>query len=634
MNIQVLPPSVADQIAAGEVVERPASVIKELVENSIDAGAKNIAVEIKNGGVTFIRVTDDGTGMTPEDAKVAFLRHATSKIQSIDDLDTLSTFGFRGEALAAISSVSKIELITCTDMAETAFYLTMDGGKITQEDEIGAPRGTTIIVRDLFYNTPARMKFLKKDSTEAAAVITMMQRIAIGRHNVSFTVISDSKVIFRTGASSEMKNAIHAIYGDEITKYLIPIKFGYKDVDVKGFICPPHVSRSNRNMQFTYVNDRFVKSKTIYRGIDDALQSSRETGKYSVCFIKISTPPDFVDVNVHPSKIEVKFIDEGKVIVAIKYAIVDSRAFDFPYLVDKQHNSFVTYAQMEDPQNERDYGPKIFKLPPKTPSIYTPFAKQETFVPDDNKEDQKTFDARYTSDVSLARIAEIQSLHLASKYPNPDTIEQQENLMKLPFSPGIGFSLPKGMRLVGEIFTVYLLVEFKDVLYIIDKHAVHEKLIYNKLQVQFKQERKLPAQRLLSPIPVAMTAEDIEDALININLFRDAGFDFFESGISQISITSIPGVVSQDDVIDLFTDFLRMIQSKKSDLVTDRQEKMMKMIACRCAIKGGKACRTEEVLPLLQEWVEGTDVSYCPHGRPVVQTISKKDFDKMFKRIK
>ncbi|MBQ6946452.1 MAG: DNA mismatch repair endonuclease MutL, partial [Clostridia bacterium] len=331
MKVKVLPPSLADKIAAGEVVERPASVVKELVENSLDAGAQNISVEIKRGGVTFIRVTDDGCGMRPKDAKTAFLRHATSKISEVEDLNNIATYGFRGEALAAISAVSKVELITSVDSAATAYYLTLEGGEVTQEDEIGAPVGTSIIVRDLFYNTPARLHFLKKDSTEAAAVTTMMERLAIGRFDVSFTLISDQKVVFRTTKSDDMKNAIHAIYGSNISDYLMKVDFAHKNFTIAGYACKPNVMRSYRNMQLTFLNGRFVKSKILYHGIDEAYRSSRETGKQPVCFLRYTVDPHEVDVNVHPAKLEVKFRDDSAAIVLTKYGVMDALESDIPF---------------------------------------------------------------------------------------------------------------------------------------------------------------------------------------------------------------------------------------------------------------------------------------------------------------
>ncbi len=651
MKIQVLPPSLADKIAAGEVVERPASVVKELVENSLDAGAKSVVVEIKRGGITFIRVTDDGCGMSPEDAKTAFLRHATSKIAEVDDLSNISTYGFRGEALAAICSVSRVELITCMDSSSPAYYLTLEGGVIDQEDEIGAALGTTIIVRDLFFNTPARLHFLKKDSTEAAAIATMLERIAIGRHDISFTLISDGKTVFRTAAGADMKNAIHAIYGAEITNNLLQVDFEHKGIKLSGYACKARITRSNRNMQLTYVNDRFVKSKLIYHGIDEGYRTVSETGKHPVCFVKISLNPRDVDVNVHPSKLEVKFRDESAIIVALKYGLYDAVTSDIPIGFSPDDMVPVFFNQLANP--DRQVEPESPVVMSAAPDYYTdkeyqeknitggqdkeidPLSQDEikmhlgwTIVPK-GKEETKAEDTQTHFDVSFESDKTSLTVHEECKLPHLQSLDE--------YFAKTGTRLrevPSDMHLLGEIFGVYIVIEYRDVLYLVDKHAAHEKIIFNKLLVETKTNLNIAAQRLLEPIIIVLPPSDLDDVLQNATLFFTSGFDFRENGPDSIALTAVPSILPKDSYTDVFTDLLRAIQSKRNDSVTERQEKMLKTIACRTAIKGGRRCKIEELIPLIKELLMGKDVSYCPHGRPIVWSITHKEVDKLFKRIK
>jgi len=653
VKIQVLPPSLADKIAAGEVVERPASVVKELVENSLDAGAKNIVVEIKRGGISFIRVTDDGCGMLPEDAKTAFLRHATSKISHIEDLSNIGTFGFRGEALAAICSVSRTELITCTDSANTAFYLKLEGGVIEQEDEIGAALGTTIIIRDLFFNTPARLHFLKKDSTEAAAVATMMERIAIGRHDISFTLISDGKTVFRTAGSNDMKNAIHAIYGADITNNLLSIEFEHKGIKLSGYACKARITRSNRNMQLAYVNGRFVKSKLIYHGIDEAYRTVSETGKNPVCFVKIELNPYDVDVNVHPSKLEVKFKDESGIIVALKYGIYDALTSDIPIGYTFEDNKLVFLNQMANP--ERHVEPEAPVVISKAPDFYTDKEYTEKNITNgQDKEVEPMSDEEVMMHLGWEIIPKAKPKAVE---PPPDVqtrfdvdfesekksvnVQEEKVLPELKsvdeyFAHTISSlrGVPADMHLLGEIFGVYIVIEYRDVLYLVDKHAAHEKIIFNKLLLESKTYQNVAAQRLLEPIPIILPPSDMDDVLKNATLFYISGFDFKEDGPDRILLTTGPSILPTDSYTDVFTDLLNAIQSKRTASVTERTEKMLKTIACRSAIKGGRRCKIEELVPLIKELLMGKDVSYCPHGRPIVWSITHREVDKLFKRIK
>lgn len=638
MKVQVLPASLADKIAAGEVVERPASVVKELVENSLDAGATNISVEIKRGGISFIRVTDDGCGMDAADAKTAFLRHATSKISQVEDLSNIGTYGFRGEALAAISAVSKIELITCTNSESPAYYLTLEGGEVTQEDELGAPLGTSIIVRDLFYNTPARLHFMKKDSTEAAAVATMLERIAIGRYDVSFTLISDQKVVFRTNKSDDMKNAIHAIYGSQVSDYLMKVKFIYKNYEIKGYACKAHVMRSNRNMQLTYLNGRFVKSKILYQGIDQAYRSSHETGKHPVCFVSLTADPAEVDVNVHPAKLEVKFRDESTVLIITKYGILDALESDLPFFAPDKPTVPVFPKEVFGAEEAEA---RTKERESTSSPLYSPFTYPKSYGETLPEVPQEVLDLAVSPEAYFADITDDNDQFMAPFAADvvPNRIKETEKKVTI-FSDSMttdgrwrSRTFNGEMRIVGEIFKVYILIEYNDTFYLVDKHAAHEKIIYNDLVEQLKESDNVSSQNLLEPIIVVLPASDLDIVLTNAVFFYSAGFDFYESGADRITLTAVPSILPGISYTDAFTDLLEMVRDNRTDL-TERQDKMLKTIACRSAIKGGTECKVEEIMPLVSKIIISKDVSYCPHGRPVVHAFSHKEIDKMFKRIK
>ncbi len=639
MKIQVLPSSLADKIAAGEVVERPASVVKELVENSLDAGAQNISIEIRRGGITFIRVTDDGSGMEPADAKVAFLRHATSKISEVEDLSRIVTYGFRGEALAAIAAVSKVDLITCTDSQKPAYFLSLEGGEVAQEDEVGAAVGTTVIVRDLFYNTPARLHFMKKDATEAAAVTTMVQRIALGRHDVSFTLISDQKVVFRTSKSDDMKNTIYSMFGETVTDHLLSLSFNYKNCKLEGYVCESSVMRANRNMQYIYLNDRFIKSRLIYNAIDDAYRSSSETGKYPICFLKITVDPKDFDVNVHPTKLDVKFRDESSISILIKYGIVDALESVYP-MYSPSNPSFPVY------QNEiRNPTPELRKTKEEKMEQYDPqyyegkrtrYASATITVEGSDDENGQPQPYNMNVKVPTDRFkASFEKSRPGAAFNESCSMEFERKT----FTIGSMFGpkrpvIPHDLVVIGELFKLYILIEYCNTFYIVDKHAAHEKLIYNNLVNELKEKQNIPVQMLLSPVVVVLTPTELDFALHNAPAIYELGFDFHESGQDRISLMSVPTILPAKSYAEAFVDVIEMLQNHQNETLTQRQERTLKMIACRSAIKGGVACSISELLPLVAKMINEKDMSFCPHGRPILQEFSRHDLDKMFKRIK
>ena len=580
-----------------------------------------------------MRVTDDGSGMRPEDAKVAFLRHATSKISKAEDLDAINTYGFRGEALAAISSVSKVELITCTDSARTGFFMTLEGGKPVEEDEIGAPTGTSIIVRDLFYNTPARLNFLKKDSTEAANVITMMQHLAIGRYDVSFTLISDGKPVFQTVKSADMKKAIHAIYGSSVVDNLLPIRFSYGGFTLGGYAGRPIMTRANRNMQLAFLNGRFIKSKLIYHGIDNAYRSVRETGKQPVCFIDLKVEPSEVDVNVHPAKLEVKFLEESKLMTTLKYGLMDSLERETTIYVSTANGFRPAAEVLKIPGGVID--PSMNDVPTIAQQILFPqtrsaFLNKQQAIEVEESDAENKLPETFSADFQNEHTSD--SLHsVGTDLPQqPHSVAPQTEFDAQKTT----VSVPDGMRVLGEIFTVYIVVEYKDRIYLVDKHAAHEKMIYNRLVEQFEKNSDIASQRLLLPLNVSLPAEDMDSALLHRKTFNLAGFDFHESGSNQITLTAVPALIGSESCQDAFFDILKIVQDKKDIALSERQDKVFKTLACRSAMKGGKESKPEEMIPIIVNLIEQNDVNYCPHGRPIILSKTKKDIDRLFKRIK
>ncbi len=647
-RIHIMPPSLADKIAAGEVVERPASVVKELVENALDAHATSISVEIRQGGKTFIRVTDNGYGMTRTDARNAFLPHATSKISEYEDLDSLKTYGFRGEALAAISAVSRIELVTHTDAARNGVFLSLEAGKIIEEDEVGAAPGTTIIVRDLFFNTPARMSFLKKDKTEAAAIATFLQNMAIGRYDISFSLVSDGRTVFRTNKSNDMKNAIHSIYGAEMVSRLMPVKYSYKNILLNGYIDTPAHARLGRNMQLTFLNGRLIRSKVCYVGLDDGFAPECENTKHPACFINYTVDPSEVDVNVHPAKTEVRFLNEGDIILGTRFAIQDSfqRMKPLYYEDGKTVSEILTIPGVKiDPavNGKLDLFEFVGKVKKGEISM-DPIHRHEIEIGPNGFDAETMEKLEYHSLLRKNRLGPA----LASGKPEEDSVipEEDTKLVEKETAdadiPETLFddretdenALPPGFKIIGEIFQLYCIVEHHDEIVIIDKHAAHEKMLYNKLVRTMEISSHVPAQILLTPVVISLSAEEMDITLRHIGDFVKVGMDLDECGPNQIAVKTIPMHLPNEQVTDIFFDLLKTISEKKTGKFTDYQEKFFRTIACRSAIKAGKETRPEEMGPLVARILSDENMKFCPHGRPIYMIRSKKELDKLFKRIK
>ena len=626
---------VADLIAAGEVVERPASAVKELVENSIDAGAKNITIELQNGGMTFLRITDDGCGMDPADARTAFLRHATSKIRKKEDLACIGTLGFRGEALAAISSVSKIDLLTRAQGAETGVRLHLEAGQVLSEEPAGCPCGTTILVRELFYNTPARMKFMKSDAAESSAVFAAIQQQALAHPEISFRFLKDGQEQLHTDGQGDRMAAIYAIYGRELANNMLPVDGSWEKLRVRGFVTKPTATRGNRAWQSFFVNNRYIKSRLLSAAVEEAYRNQIMVGRFPACVLEIDMPVQAVDVNVHPAKTEVKFLSEREVFDAVHYAVLStlSRAAGRP--------EWKTPEKKQEPAPRPQAQPKAVQ-PPKSgfyqtmqASEYRRQAAQQPAV--------KPAQPVLASPVQLPRSepAPVQQTFVLPKQeaksevkpepkievrpePKPEPVktpEPQQQTLPVPEEP---------FRIIGEALHTYIIVEQGEAVLLIDKHAAHERIRFEALK---KEDHPIMAQLLLAPVSAELSREEAAAVLENKALLERCGFETEDFGGGDILIRQIPSDVDVEDAKALLQELAGDLLAGKTLDPDSLRDNLLHTIACKSAIKAGWLTSDEELRRLVQEVLSRDDIKYCPHGRPVCVTLTKRQLEKQFKRV-
>ena len=621
--IKELSPHLANLIAAGEVVERPASVAKELIENAIDAGATRIQVEIENGGITYLRIMDNGCGMTKEDAPVAFRRHATSKISSEDDLSKIGTLGFRGEALAAIASVSRIDLFTKKRDSLVGLHLNLEAGKITENEEAGCPDGTTIIIRDLFFNTPARMKFLKKDFTEAGYIISVVEHAALSHPEISFSMLRDGKQVFSTSGDNKLITPVFSVFGREITSNMIEVnKFERENITAWGYITKPHLCRPNRSMQHFFVNGRYIKSKIMQAAFEEAYKNQIITGKYPSCALFIELPLNLVDVNVHPAKTEVKFADEKKVFEAIYIACKNAleQNDNIPVLHKKPKEDNITYEQQViQPKQEKiiEQEKPIQKKPIiKENPIFNlnkvKLAVKPPIIDCDDDFDIPVNQVKVCSpDVDISKI----------EYKTEPVVKcQSEPMKKVKDKPTAS--------VIGEAFNTYIIAEDKDGFILLDKHAAHERLLFNEL----KKTTKIPVQQLLTPYIAELNINEFEVLQENKEIIAKLGFDISVFGEKSLAVRAVPAYIDAADI----TQTLCEIAEKLSNYCTptpDKFDDLIHTVACKAAIKAGKATNQMEMQKLFDKVYNDSDVTSCPHGRPVMVRLTKYEIDKLFKRV-
>lgn len=700
--INVLDKHIAELIAAGEVVERPSSVIKELVENSIDAGAKNITVEIKNGGTTFMRVADDGCGIYRDDIKKAFLRHATSKVKTANDLDMISTLGFRGEALASISAVSRLQVITKNENEGIGSCYEIEGGDEISLEEAGCPTGTTFVIRDLFYNIPARSKFLKKDVAEGNAVSALMDKIVLSHPEVAFTFIRDGKQVLRTFGDGKLLSAIYSVFGKDFAKGLIPVDYTLDSVTVKGYISKPINSRPNRNMQNFFINGRFVKTRTGMASLEEAYKGSIMVGKFPSAVLQLTVPYEIIDVNVHPAKIEVRFINERPVFDAIYHAVKtalqqgderkqihfkENTAFNEIKKVNPFNNAQAVFAKAENTPAEKPIKP-IERIEPvlknSEPKPYNPFDELDL---KDEKPKPVSIDNLKMSDSSnpfdiyskqaIKRNSELenkkaefskQKLEKAEQLILKAT-QQEESLPKqgitvddltaesteTPIETEVSkeevkplkeisenktdnndalTELPKEqtkLRFLGEAFNTYIIVEKNDnEVLIIDKHAAHERIIYEKLKAD---SGSANVQYLLTPITVTLDKIDYDAAVSNLDMFAKCSFDVEDFGNGTLLVRSAPQYLAATEIADCITEMSGYIASGKKDIYTEKMDWFYHNVSCRSAIKAGNKSTVQELMDIAWTLEKNPQIKYCPHGRPICIVMTKYEIEKQFGRL-
>ena len=689
-QINLLSPHVADLIAAGEVVERPASVIKELMENSFDAGAKHVTVEISDGGATMIRITDDGCGMAPEDAGIAFLRHATSKLHDEHGLEAIETMGFRGEALAAISAVSHIELYTRRPEDAEGTYMTLTAGEIDVMEPTGCPAGTSICIRDLFYNTPARLKFLKSDRSEASACVQAGLRCALGRPEISVRFLRDGKEEFFTPGDGEMSSACYALLGREISSTLLPVSSSDEGLGLKGFISSPAMGRGNRGAQYFYVNGRFIRSSLLQAALEQAYKNTLLTGRYPACVIWLEIRPGAVDVNVHPAKTEVKFSEERRVFNLLYQAAQETLHGENRVAAEKAQTKDEAKHVGQPPESGTGTGagemretafaplsaasaPASIPGGPAVPADSAAASRAEAAPSAVTVKSYETVPvsawkqtAEPAPSVKAGAIKNVgpsgqpapmqstgntpapyrteqpaqQSLFTAAGSAEPTgtqtapvpLTEEKPADSEMPVEKSVQdvdkFPVPDH-KIVGEALKTYIIVEVEDRIILIDKHAAHERMNFDRLKAK---PREIHAQQLLVPITKRVTAEELGLLEEFGELFEEFGFEIEPFGEHEVILRAVPADILPDDALPALEEILEHLKEGDTPDPRSARDELLHTVACKAAIKAGWNTGMAELERIAEEVLSGR-VKYCPHGRPVSATVTRKELDKLFLRI-
>ncbi len=678
-KINVLPKSVAELIAAGEVVERPASVVKELTENAIDAGATVVTVEIKKGGAQYIRVTDNGCGIGKAEVPTAFLPHATSKIRGAEDLNSIFTLGFRGEALPSIAAVSKVYLLTKTADEAAGAAFTIEGGEAGTVEDAGCPDGTTVVVRDLFYNTPARMKFLKKDVTEGNYVADTLTKTALSHPEIRFTFIRDEKRVFSTPGVGDLFAAIHAVFGKEVTEMLLPCEYSYENIRVAGYISKPLGNRPNRSMQYFFVNGRYVRIPAAAPALDRAYKNSIMVGKFPMCFLAVTLPATFTDVNVHPAKTEIRFSEEGKLFEALFYAARSAIAKGDTarpavtltgrksILEEPPKTQQLSFEPVPAP-SERAHAVDIPKAPPVAPveaerpnSVPAPVKSVSAHVYPQAEPTRRSrmLDITYSPpedtlppgvvplrDDAAARRIEEEGLSCTAQESDPlPPVEEKEVASVAPAhaqqSPARDFAeefaslsgaaketeAPARAVVLGEAFKTYIIAEYGDKLLLIDKHAAHERMIFNTLS-----QGPAAAQMLLIPSVVTLSGPEYTAVCENLQVFADAGYEIEDFGGSSVIVQACPVMLTKEDIPSLIREMAGKLRQGDLHPVPEKLDWIRNSTACRAAIKAGDEMKPAEMQSFVDRLLADESVKYCPHGRPVMYELTKNELERQFGR--
>ena len=634
-RINVLPKEIYQLIAAGEVVERPSSVVKEMIENSLDAGAKNITLEIKNGGSTYIRITDDGCGIERDDVRKVFISHATSKISKKDDLNSIATLGFRGEAMASISAVSKVELLTKAENEEIGTRYEIAGGEELEFDDAGCPNGTTIVVRDIFFNTPARMKFLKKDVTEGNQVAGIVDRMAISHPEISFRFIRDGKQVLITSGNGDLKSTVYSVLGKEMSDSLMSVDYSFNDMRITGFVSKPTASRKSRAGQYFYINNRIVKSKTAMAALEQAYKNTIMVGRFPACVLNIELNPAQVDVNVHPAKTEVRFANEKPIFdlvyYAVKTAIENDRTVKEVEFKENpiyrqepknvyQNNDNKSFQAKFDFFKKKDEPPsqQVIKTKPREDFWQVEAPKPEYKIARDEKPK-----ARVDINIEYEEPEEI------STAKSEDTPKEQDIEKVVITDEKDNENFIPNFKLIGEAFKTYLIVEIENELYFIDKHAAHERMNFER----FRAQATVETQMLLAPVVVNLTKDEFIAISENVELIKKCGFELEEFGESQIIVRAIPSLVDGDSVKDLMLEIAQKLLEHKTDILPDKIDWIYHSASCRGAVKAGDYTSRQEQEMFVKKLLSMPNIRFCPHGRPVFIKMSKYDIEKQFGRV-
>lgn len=613
--IHLLDNNLINKIAAGEVVERPASVVKELVENSIDAGATSVIVEIKEGGIDLIKITDNGCGIAKEDIPSAFMRHATSKLSKIEDLDDILTLGFRGEALSSIASVAQVEMITKTDNDVTGTKFVIHGGRVISTDEVGANTGTVITMKNIFFNTPARRKFLKKPSTEAGYISDVINRIALGHPDIAIKYVNNGNTIISTSGNGDLKTCVLYVYGKDIASKMLELEYEKSGYTIKGLVAKPELSRANRNYENFFINGRYIRSETVRSAVEDAYKGKLTIGKFPVFMLNMTVPGGCVDVNVHPTKLEVRFDDEN-LIYDIMYDAVD-KALNAVNLIPE-----VTWDKPKPVKVKPVVQMELEEIKAETP-VYTPTRKgnpnvikmKEIPSDDETEEPNKEFQPVIKEKV------------VVEEKPKPEYIPVTpniENKTKKPF-----FS---NYRIVGQVFNTYWIVEQENKMYLIDQHAAHERALYEEFTERFKAEMPM-SQLLIAPVAIRLTESEKNVLRDNRELLEGFGFKIEELGVDTYALKAVPYIFDEPGNAGFFTDIIDMLSDKNIESIYDTKYDAIATISCKAAVKGNDKLSYSEAQELVNKILKLENPFTCPHGRPTIIEMTRYELEKKFKRI-
>lgn len=641
-KIQLLDQKTIDNIAAGEVIERPASVVKELVENAVDAKANAVTVEIKDGGMTLIRVTDNGIGIPKDQVKTAFLRHATSKIRSVEDLLSVSSLGFRGEALSSISAVAQVELVTKTAESFSGVSYKIYGGEEEAFDDIGAPDGTTFLVKNLFYNTPARRKFLKSATTEAGYVEQMMVHIALSHPEISFKFIHNNKNKIYTSGNGKVKDIIYHIYGRDVAGALIPLEAQNEDVKVTGFVAKPYVSRGNRNYESYFINGRYIKSSIIYKAIEEGYRTFTMKHRYPFVCLDFKIAQELLDVNVHPTKMEIRFRNGREiyelVVDAVRAALLQKDLVqdvlrETPKKKElskakevKKPEPFEVNRRKEEVQKVNRRKEEVQKVDQQGQGVQQQVEKPShpvKKIPTSSEPSKNTKKPTY---------AGLNYNTQKKEFPQYKTDELSKNQMTLREDPVFSVQARPDRKILGQLFKTYWLIEYEDQLFIMDQHAAHEKVNYERLMKNFK-EKEIYSQRLEPPMVVTVSMTEAEALTRYKDAFAGLGFTIESFGGNEYCIREVPANLYGIGERDLFMELLDAVSQENGTLDTEVIASKIATMACKMSIKGNQRVSVMEVEHLLDELMKLENPYQCPHGRPTIIKMSKYEIDKKFKRI-